>query len=707
MARKLTILGVLAALVLGVVSFAQQNSADAAIQSFCTGTPSGPCSGGNTPVNVLNCYGQPGVAPSSLTACPAGTSPNSIATPGAAVNVWSVIDYPQGTRLSLPATYTPGDWGLASGTPTCTIDAGPPPVNNCTGANQTGDVSAQTDLLCNGGALDILSTSATAQGAYPGTWQPFIVYRTWDTVSGPPPAGNENAYVLQISPFPSSFAFRAIDKAQLTQLWLNGTFPLALPNGGTPLQNLSMVSSYKAGLGASIALLGGNPNPPDDSYLCLSGQQTSVSLNNQLIAPAAAGYYPRWTLLQSDSDIVDGSVVRVLQTNCVTVGTPTQPDADGDCLADNVDPNPANADSDGDLVPDGVEVAAGSSPTAADADADGANDFTEMFQATNPNVADTDGDGRGDAQDKLAGFNATPPNYGAAATVDNCPNEANATQANSDSLPDKTLTPALGATDVTNPHQDQQGDACDTDDDNDGMPDVAEASFALVSPAPPATQLICKPKNTAGTVNTSTDPLNSDSDADGGLDGRECQMHSDPTLATKRFPNALTGEDPDSDGLFAPSSPAGGGAAETFYRTQGIKKSDGTLNDNPDGDTNLTGATDADSDSDGVTDGVEVKFYGTNPSNPDTDGDGCSDGKEIADINGSRTVSSVDLGQVASRTGNYRTAGGTLDAFKRNYDTNRDGNINSVDLGFVAKLIGNCPAQNGTGVGLNPTNSAK
>ena len=42
-----------------------------------------------------------------------------------------------------------------------------------------------------------------------------------------------------------------------------------------------------------------------------------------------------------------------------------------------------------------------------------------------------------------------------------------------------------------------------------------------------------------------------------------------------------------------------------------------------------TNALNADSDDDGLTDGLEVKTYGTDPNNEDTDGDGLFDGPEI------------------------------------------------------------------------------
>src|SRR5438445_264406 len=72
-----------------------------------------------------------------------------------------------------------------------------------------------------------------------------------------------------------------------------------------------------------------------------------------------------------------------------------------------------------------------------------------------------------------------PPNFGDTMADDNCPVDANPSQANTDSVFEWTNTPnvpagAIARADTTNAHQDQQGDACDNDDDNDGLPDVVE-----------------------------------------------------------------------------------------------------------------------------------------------------------------------------------------------------------------------------------------
>ena len=70
-------------------------------------------------------------------------------------------------------------------------------------------------------------------------------------------------------------------------------------------------------------------------------------------------------------------------------------------------------------------------------------------------VADTDGDGVVDP-------------------VDNCVQVANADQRNSDSMPLDNGA-AFGHNDATVPAADALGDACDPDNDNDGLADTAEA----------------------------------------------------------------------------------------------------------------------------------------------------------------------------------------------------------------------------------------
>src|SRR6185295_7258486 len=150
--------------------------------------------------------------------------------------------------------------------------------------------------------------------------------------------------------------------------------------------------------------------------------------------------------------LIDGTVTRVLITRCVTVGSPAGVDTDGDCLVDSAEP--------------------GAGATVG--------------------VADTDGDGSLDKHDDLSGMNCysgaavgtacNVANLGDTVADDNCPVIANPSQENSDSAVGFTNTPNVPAGgiyqgDVTNPHQDSLGDACDTDIDNDGLGNVVEAGF--------------------------------------------------------------------------------------------------------------------------------------------------------------------------------------------------------------------------------------
>ncbi len=209
--------------------------------------------------------------------------------------------------------------------------------------------------------------------------------------------------------------------------------------------------------------------------------------------------------------------------------------------------------------------------------------------------------------------------------VDNCPSVVNLDQANTNSEPIALPKPAPAWDDVTNPAADYEGDACDSDIDGDGVSNTDEATLSL-------------------------DAYDWDTDNDRVSDGAERACGSNPSLAS----SVPSGADGDNDGL--PD------ACESAFGT------------NP---------ADSDSDDDAVKDGVEVRYWRTNPLARDTDGDECSDAKEIATVNGDRAVNSGDLLILVLNFG-------ALPPGLWPYDSNGDARINSGDQLFAANTFGPC-----------------
>lgn len=149
--------------------------------------------------------------------------------------------------------------------------------------------------------------------------------------------------------------------------------------------------------------------------------------------------------------------------------------------------------------------------------------------------------------------------------------------------------PGKAFDDITQPYSDSLGDACDTDDDNDGRSDADETGGI-------------------GCGGAVTDPLDADSDGDNYLDGAEC----------------LTGTMPDAGFAGFSSRP-----------------------------TNAQCGPSTDADGDKLVAFREICFYGTDPVSVNTDGDACNDGREVASINANTQVNVVDLQQIASEFGVY------------------------------------------------------
>ena len=151
--------------------------------------------------------------------------------------------------------------------------------------------------------------------------------------------------------------------------------------------------------------------------------------------------------------------------------------------------------------------------------------------------------------------------------------------------------PTYVVDDKTLVNSDAAGDACDLDDDNDGIPDATETNLVTL-------QAVC-PSATAV-----LDPMKLDSDGDRVTDGAECALGSDPANAASKPAAPVPGTDADGDGL--------SDAFEAMIGTNPNAK---------------------DTDGDGLQDGWEYKGYGSNPLVVDTDGDGVTDGCEVASLN--------------------------------------------------------------------------
>jgi streptogramin lyase len=224
---------------------------------------------------------------------------------------------------------------------------------------------------------------------------------------------------------------------------------------------------------------------------------------------------------------------------------------------------------------------------------------------------------------------------------DDCPNVYNPGQENSDAIVDQT--PPKTVDDKTWIRSDGLGDACDPDDDNDGITDSVEIA------GPPC-----------ASASGPTNPLAWDTDGDRVVDGVECALGTDPVDASSRPTAPAPGTDPDHDGL-----------------SNALEASIGT-------DPNV-----ADSDGDGLRDGVEYLYYGSDPLNRDTDADGLSDPCEVASINADTIVNAGDQALLASEVGRAVPYAQKV----LNLDLNKDGAMNAGDQAFMASKArpGSCP----------------
>jgi hypothetical protein len=246
----------------------------------------------------------------------------------------------------------------------------------------------------------------------------------------------------------------------------------------------------------------------DDGDGLLDAVETNTGI---YVGPNDTGTNP--LLADTDVDtIADGL------DNCPLVANSSQQNTDADAFGDACD-----SDDDGDGLADSVETNTGVYVSATDT-------------GTNPLLVDTDGDGLSDAIERATGVWVSAADPGTSPVSEDTDGDGwnDGTETNTGvyvSLMDTGSHPLLidtdadGANDgadnclfVPNPDQlntdgGDSGNACDADDDNDGLPDLVETNTGTyVSPS-----------------DTGTDPLRVDTDGDGYSDSVEVAAGSDPT----------------------------------------------------------------------------------------------------------------------------------------------------------------------------------
>ncbi|NBC40581.1 OmpA family protein [Corallococcus exiguus] len=359
-------------------------------------------------------------------------------------------------------------------------------------------------------------------------------------------------------------------------------------------------------------------------------------------------------------------------TTTFTVNQAGTVDSDNDGLTDaeeilaGTDPN--NPDTDGDGIPDGIEVkVGGTDPLDSDSDDDGILDGNEDkdhdgivdADETDPNNPDTDGDGLTDGVElgltEPQGDDTDPSKFVAdkdpstkTNPLDDDSDDDGLTDGNEDANHDGKVDPT-----ETDPNK--------SDTDGDGLTDGLELGLTQPQGADTDPTKFVADQD----PDTKTNPLDPDTDKGGVLDGVEDRNHNGRVDVQESDPlNPADDQDADGDGVDnATELELGMDPFDADSDDDGVPDGiDGITDTDGDG---LIDALDPDSDNDGLNDGTEMGVTletappgtdtsspnfkpdadpstKTDPKNPDTDGDGLKDGEEDRNQDGRRDATETD-----------------------------------------------------------------
>jgi hypothetical protein len=362
------------------------------------------------------------------------------------------------------------------------------------------------------------------------------------------------------------------------------------------------------------------------------------------------------TPVGADDDLdglADGWEYRYFPGDLTVLTMPADYDGDGcdnEC-EENRDLNPVQSDTDGDGLNDGFEIALGTNPLIQDTDRDGLTDGQEVsgvhpvsgsFNASNPNLYDTDIDGLGDGEEVLGqrpigvlhGLGASDPTVGdtdndgltdlrevtgnAALVIIVNGNPGYPMPPTFPSNPDSDGDTIADGVEVdgiprTNPRlSDTDGDGLDDKQEQTGNASLVVTTIRTDSTCSATQQILSVP---------ATDPLRSDTDGDGLSDSIEVNRQ---VAGTSRPTNPVLA-DSDGDGVVDKAELDGN--ANRFVRVNSATPGYAVPATNP-----LTDDTDSDCvrDSDEInrTAGSPAVAAPTDPTKADTDNDGLNDGVE-------------------------------------------------------------------------------